>query len=63
MLESRLLLSVGDLLFNQMLQDGMGAVDGLASAVSVTVSPDGGSVYAAGYDERAVAVFSSTPIT
>ena len=57
-LESRLLLSVGDLVFDQMLQDGMGALDGLWGVVSVTVSPDGGSVYAAGNGDNAVAVFS-----
>jgi hypothetical protein len=48
----------GLLTFQQMLKDGMGGVNGLAGAYSVTVSPDGGSVYAAGRNDNAVAVFT-----
>jgi 6-phosphogluconolactonase (cycloisomerase 2 family) len=38
--------------------DGQGGVDGLDWAWSVTVSPDGGHVYVAGWHESAIAVFS-----
>jgi 6-phosphogluconolactonase (cycloisomerase 2 family) len=38
--------------------DGQGGVDGLDGAWSVTVSPDGGHVYVAGWNDNAVAVFS-----
>ncbi len=38
--------------------DGQDGVDGLDWAWSVTVSPDGGHVYVAGWHENAIAVFS-----
>jgi 6-phosphogluconolactonase (cycloisomerase 2 family) len=47
----------GALTYVEMQQDGVGGVDGLDSAVSVTVSPDGDHVYVAGNDDDAVAVF------
>jgi DNA-binding beta-propeller fold protein YncE len=48
----------GELSFIQVLKDGVGGVDGLAAAGSVTVSPDGEHVYVAGETDDAVAVFS-----
>jgi len=53
----------GALTFVQVLKDGVGGVDGLASATCVTVSPDGNHVYAVGYDDDAVAVFSRNATT
>ena len=41
----------------------MGGVDGLAGAVSVTVSPDGNHVYGAGGNDNALAVFSRNSTT
>ncbi|MFN6525814.1 hypothetical protein [Nostoc sp. ChiSLP03a] len=37
-------------------QDNTNGVDGLGGAKSLTVSPDGKFLYAAGYDDSAVAV-------
>ena len=54
-------LSNGQLTYVQMLKDGVGGVNGLDGAKSVTVSPDGGHVYAAGGLDDAVAVFSRNP--
>jgi len=48
----------GELTFVEVIKDGIGAVDGLASAYDVVVSPDGGHVYVAGALDDAVAVFS-----
>ncbi|BAP56423.1 hypothetical protein THII_2126 [Thioploca ingrica] len=57
--------SNGLLDFQQVLKDGdnsgNGVVDGLYSATSVTVSADGKSVYVAGANDNAVAVFSRDP--
>ncbi|MEE8450566.1 MAG: beta-propeller fold lactonase family protein [Thermoguttaceae bacterium] len=50
--------ATGQLNFVQMLRNGLGGVDGLDGAYSVTVSPDGNHVYTASYDDDAVAVFS-----
>ncbi|KKM04276.1 hypothetical protein LCGC14_1765860, partial [marine sediment metagenome] len=50
--------ATGELNFVQILRDGQGGVDGLGGANSVTVSPDGNHVYAAGISDDAVAVFS-----
>src|SRR3989338_4845722 len=50
-------LATGRLTFQQVLKDGVNGVDGLGYATSVTVSPDGKSVYAAGDLDNAVAVF------
>jgi 6-phosphogluconolactonase (cycloisomerase 2 family) len=49
--------ATGALSYVGMVKDGVGGVDGLAVADSVTVSPDGNHVYVAGYDDNAVAVF------
>jgi DNA-binding beta-propeller fold protein YncE len=50
--------TTGALTFVEIQKDGVGTVDGLFSAVSVTVSPDGNNVYAAGLNDAAVAVFN-----
>ncbi len=50
--------ATGALTFVEVERDGLGGVDGLAGAVAVTVSPDGGHVYAAGTTDDAVAVFA-----
>jgi 6-phosphogluconolactonase (cycloisomerase 2 family) len=47
----------GKLSFVEVQKDGIDGVDGLAGAESVTVSPDGKFLYAAGYFEAAVSVF------
>ena len=44
-------------------KDGVGGVDGLDGAYSVTVSPDGNHVYAGGYTDDAIAVFSRNSST
>ena len=44
-------------------KDGVGGVDGLGGATSVTVSPDGKRLYAAGLRDDAVAVFSRDSTT
>ncbi len=48
----------GQLTFVQTLANGVGSVDGIAGASSVTVSPDGSNVYVAGEFDDAVAVFA-----
>ena len=48
----------GALTYVEMQKDGVGEVDGLGGAHSVTVSPDGRHVYAAANIDDAVAVFS-----
>jgi 6-phosphogluconolactonase (cycloisomerase 2 family) len=49
--------SAGTLALIQVLQDGVGEVDGLGGAFSVAVSPDGNHVYAAGKNENALSIF------
>ena len=49
--------NTGVLTFEGSIRDGVGGVDGLEGAASVTVSPDGKHVYVAGHDGGAVAVF------
>lgn len=46
------------LAFIQAYQDNVGGIDGLEGATSVTVSPDGENVYATGFFDNAVAIFS-----
>ena len=46
------------LTFVEVQRDGVGGVDGLGGAYSVTVSPDGKHVYVGGIDDDAVAVFT-----
>ena len=43
--------------------DGVGGVDGIARATSVRVSPDGTSVYVAGFNDDSIAVFSRNTAT
>lgn len=50
----------GTLGFAGVVRDGVGA-DGLAYARDVAVSPDGAFVYAAGYAENEIAIFSRDP--
>jgi len=47
----------GALSFVESQRDGVGAVDGLAAAIAVSLAPDGSRLYAAGSDDDAVAVF------
>ena len=50
--------SDGKLTYVEVKKDGSGGADGLENATSVTVSPDGKHVYAAGSYEDAISVFS-----
>ncbi|MCP3868710.1 MAG: lactonase family protein [Gammaproteobacteria bacterium] len=50
--------NTGELVFLEAYRDGTEGVEGLDGARAVTVSPDGAHVYAAGYREDAVAVFT-----
>ena len=50
--------TTGSLTFMEKRQDGVGGLDGLDGASSLTMSPDGRYVYAAGVRDNAVAVFS-----
>jgi hypothetical protein len=49
--------TTGQLSFIEAQKDGVGGVEGLAAATSVTVSPDGAYVIATGFLDDAVAVF------
>ena len=53
----------GKLTLVEVKKDGVGGVDGLNTAFSVSISPDGRRVYVAGYDDDAVAVFSRNSTT
>ena len=55
--------TTGALTFVEALKDGIGGVDGLNGANSVTLSPDGSHVYVAAWVEHAVAVFSRNATT
>jgi uncharacterized repeat protein (TIGR01451 family) len=55
--------TTGNLTFVGFEKDGVGGVDGLNGAHSVTVSPDGRHLYAAGVEDHAVAVFSRDSMT
>ena len=55
--------TTGALTFVEFHRDGDGGVDGLNGAWSVTVSPDGNHLYAAGTGDNAVAVFSRNSTT
>jgi 6-phosphogluconolactonase (cycloisomerase 2 family) len=50
--------TTGTLTFVECKKDGSGGVDGLSGACGVAISPDGRSVYVAGYRDNAVAAFS-----
>lgn len=51
--------ATGGLTFIELQRDGTGNVDGLNGALAVAVSPDAASVYVAGTDDDAVAVFGN----
>jgi len=53
----------GTLAFMEVQRDGIGGVDGLFIVHSVTISPDGNHLYAAGGGDDAVAVFSRDSAT
>jgi len=55
--------ATGVLSFMEVQRDGVDGVDGLAGVLSVTVSPDGAHLYAAGMEDGAVAVFRRDPAT
>nr|WP_322678444.1 beta-propeller fold lactonase family protein [Nostoc sp. DedQUE03]MDZ7973740.1 beta-propeller fold lactonase family protein [Nostoc sp. DedQUE03] len=55
--------TTGQLSFVEVQKDDTNGVDGLASAASVTVSPDGKYLYAAGYNDSAVAIYNRHPGT
>jgi len=50
--------ATGQLTFEQVRRDGSGGVDGLSAISALAVSPDGDNLYAAGYYDSAIAVFS-----
>lgn len=56
-------VSTGLLTFVEVQRDGIGGVDGLSGADSVTLSPDGKFVYATGETDSAIAVFARNEIT
>ena len=55
--------NTGTLTLIEVEQDGVGGVDGLATAIDVALSPDGNHVYAAGPGDDAVAIFARNTIT
>lgn len=55
--------NTGHLTFVEALRDGVSGVDGLSRAYAVTISPDGAHLYAVGYGDHAVAVFSRNAVT
>ena len=55
--------STGALTYVECHKDGVGGVDGLSGSESVTVSPDGKYVYAAGEYDDALAIFSRNAST
>jgi DNA-binding beta-propeller fold protein YncE len=54
--------STGAVTWIETHEDNVGGVDGLSGAKSVTVSPDGMYVYAAGYSENTVVAFRRDPV-
>ncbi|MEE4270416.1 MAG: beta-propeller fold lactonase family protein [Thermoanaerobaculales bacterium] len=53
----------GELSFVEVHRDGIGIVNGLGGVRDLALSPDGGSLYAAGAADNAVAVFDRNPAT
>jgi DNA-binding beta-propeller fold protein YncE len=51
----------GKLALSQVLEDGVGGVDGLGGGRSLAISEDGASVYVAAIDDEAVSVFDRDP--
>jgi poly(3-hydroxybutyrate) depolymerase/6-phosphogluconolactonase (cycloisomerase 2 family) len=56
-------LSTGSLSFVQVVQSGVEGVQGLKGARGVVVSPDGAHLWAAGWADKAIALFSRDPNT
>ncbi len=56
-------VSTGEITYVEMHKDGVGGVNGLDGASSVTVNPDGNHVYVAGTIDAAVVVFSRNAST
>ena len=56
-------VTTGELTFIAALEDGIGGVDGLASAQSVDIAPDGRHVYVAAPGDHSVAAFARDEIT
>lgn len=55
--------ATGRLTFLDERRDGIGGVDGLGGAFSVSVSPDGANIYVASLVDDAIAVFQRNPTT
>ena len=55
--------STGVLTFREAEYDGDGLIDGLNTAICVTVSPDGNHIYVVGFNDNAIAIFSRDHIT
>jgi len=53
----------GELTFIDSYADGAGGVDGLGGVYRLAVSPDGGNVYGAAFNDSAIAVFRREPGT
>jgi 6-phosphogluconolactonase (cycloisomerase 2 family) len=50
----------GGIWWDEVVQDGVGGVDGLDGPQALAISPDGINLYVAGYNDDAVAVFTRT---
>src|SRR5262245_3928000 len=55
--------ATGTLAFQDILRDGVGGIDGLASSADVAVSPDGANVYVTGAADNAIAIFARDAAT
>src|SRR5215475_12890845 len=55
--------AIGTLVFQGLLRDGVGGVDGLASAGGMALSPGGANVYVASSGDDAIAVFARDAAT
>ncbi len=56
-------INTGALDFVETIKDGENGIDGLACADGVTVSPDGAHVFACGYEDNSLVVFSRDNIS
>ncbi len=54
--------STGALTLLQIMQDGTSGVNGINGAGSIAISPDGASLYVAGSEDNAIAVFSRAAV-
>jgi len=55
--------TTGLLTFIEVHKDGIDGIDGLSETMAVTISPDGDHVYAVGFDDDALVVFSRNNTT